>query len=214
MNTFLETTKHKLWVTWYIIQVCITLLKRAVIHDLSKYSRYEAPYFKQADLLKKLADVDYGSTGGTSGTPLHFYLDASRSSVEYAYLTISWERVGYELGMPMAVLRGRTVRADRAGLRPHAEVSGLQGRGVPPLRRRPPSDRHGARVGRAHSAGTGRGGPDPGERRRVALREERPRQRAGGSLHDYPGPHGRREGDAGQRAAAAGALDPGRCARW
>ena len=62
-------------------------------------------------------DVDFGSTGGTSGTPLHFYLSANRHSVEYAYLTRSWERVGYRLGMPMAVLRGRTVRADRNGLR-------------------------------------------------------------------------------------------------
>lgn len=60
-------------------------------------------------------DVDFGSTGGTSGTPLHFYLSANRHSVEYAYLTTSWERVGYRLWMPMAVLRGRTVRADRTG---------------------------------------------------------------------------------------------------
>jgi phenylacetate-CoA ligase len=42
-------------------------------------------------------DVDSGSTGGTSGGPLHFYLDAGRSSVEYAYLTTSWERAGYSL---------------------------------------------------------------------------------------------------------------------
>ena len=61
-------------------------------------------------------DVDFGSTGGMSGGPLHFYLNASRSSVEYAYLTTSWERIGYALGMPMAVLRGQTVRIDRGGL--------------------------------------------------------------------------------------------------
>ena len=63
------------------------------------------------------SDVDFGSTGGTSGTPLHFYMSASRSRVEYAYLTTSWERVGYKLGTPMAVLRGRTVQSDRNGLR-------------------------------------------------------------------------------------------------
>ena len=62
-------------------------------------------------------DVDFGSTGGTSGTPLHFYINAGRSAVEYAYLTTSWERAGYELGMPMAVLRGRIVQTDRKGLR-------------------------------------------------------------------------------------------------
>jgi phenylacetate-CoA ligase len=61
-------------------------------------------------------DVDYVSTGGTSGTPLHFYIDANRSSVEYAYLTASWARAGYKIGMPMAVLRGRIVQQDRTGL--------------------------------------------------------------------------------------------------
>jgi phenylacetate-CoA ligase len=61
------------------------------------------------------SDVDFGSTGGTSGTPLHFYMNAGRSSVEYAYLTGSWERAGYGLGMPLAVLRGRMVRPDRRG---------------------------------------------------------------------------------------------------
>lgn len=64
----------------------------------------------------KNLDVDFGATGGMSGIPLHFYLNASRSSVEYAYLTASWERVGYTVGAPMAVLRGRTVRIDRDGL--------------------------------------------------------------------------------------------------
>ncbi len=73
----------------------------------------------QADMCTKSVssrDVDQLSTGGTSGSPLHFYANASRSMVEYAYLTTSWERAGYVLGMPMAVLRGRVVRADRDGL--------------------------------------------------------------------------------------------------
>jgi len=61
-------------------------------------------------------DVDYGSTGGTSGTPLHFYLNSNRHYIEYAYLTASWERVGYHLRMPLAVVRGRTLRPDRRGL--------------------------------------------------------------------------------------------------
>ncbi len=60
-------------------------------------------------------DVDFGSTGGTSGTPLHFYINAGRSSIEYSYLINSWNRVGYKLGMPMAVLRGRLVRPDKNG---------------------------------------------------------------------------------------------------
>jgi phenylacetate-coenzyme A ligase PaaK-like adenylate-forming protein len=64
-----------------------------------------------------VSNADYMSTGGTSGVPLHFYINANRSSVEYAYLTTSWERVGYKLGMPMAVLRGRTVSRNQNGLR-------------------------------------------------------------------------------------------------
>lgn len=62
-------------------------------------------------------DVDFASTGGKSGEPLDFYVNASRTSVEYAHLTTSWERAGYTLGMPMAVLRGHVVRGDRNGLR-------------------------------------------------------------------------------------------------
>ena len=63
----------------------------------------------------KYCNVDYDSTGGTSGAPLHFYINTDRSSIEYAYLTTSWQRAGYKLGMPMAVLRGRAVRPDRNG---------------------------------------------------------------------------------------------------
>jgi len=59
--------------------------------------------------------VDFISTGGTSGVPLHFYIGKERSSIEYAYLTVSWQRAGYRLGMPMAVLRGRVVRPERNG---------------------------------------------------------------------------------------------------
>ena len=84
-----------------------TIDKQVVIENLS-------------DMLTKSvkdSDVDFGSTGGTSGVPVHFYLDANRSFFEYAYLTTSWERIGYKLGMPMAVLRGRIVQPDRNGLR-------------------------------------------------------------------------------------------------
>lgn len=72
-----------------------------------------------ADMCTKnisLPDVDQISTGGTSGAPLHFFANASRSVTEYAYLTASWARGGYKLGIPMAVLRSRVVRADRDGL--------------------------------------------------------------------------------------------------
>jgi phenylacetate-coenzyme A ligase PaaK-like adenylate-forming protein len=58
-------------------------------------------------------NVDLCTSGGTCGTPLAFYLDSKRSGIEYAYLVASWERNGFSLGTPMAVLRGRTLRADR-----------------------------------------------------------------------------------------------------
>jgi phenylacetate-CoA ligase len=57
------------------------------------------------------------STGGTGGEPVRFALPIGRSAVEYAYLVTSWKRAGFSLGMPMAVLRGRVVKADRRGLR-------------------------------------------------------------------------------------------------
>lgn len=60
--------------------------------------------------------VDYISTGGTSGEPLHFYIGADRSATEYAYLLASWQRCGYRLGTAMAVFRGRVVKPDRNGL--------------------------------------------------------------------------------------------------
>ena len=65
----------------------------------------------------KHRSVDYISTGGSSGAPLWFYIGRERSAIEYAYLTASWRRAGYELGMPMVVLRGRLVQPDRSGLR-------------------------------------------------------------------------------------------------
>ena len=56
---WLETTKHKTWVAWYLIKACRALLWRALVHDLSKYSRKEAPYFEKA--LPQLRALEYGS---------------------------------------------------------------------------------------------------------------------------------------------------------
>jgi len=64
----------------------------------------------------KSAKVDLTSTGGTSGQPLAFYIGSNRSQIEYAYLVASWQRVGFQLGMPLAVFRGRTVNRDHSGL--------------------------------------------------------------------------------------------------
>lgn len=61
--------------------------------------------------------VDFVSTGGTEGAPLHFYIGSDRSAIEYAYLVSSWRRVGYDLDVPTAVFRGRVVPEDRRGFR-------------------------------------------------------------------------------------------------
>jgi len=55
---------------------------------------------------KNSAGVDYVTTGGTSGIPLTFYINASRSQIEYAYLVDGWSRTGFKLGDIKAVLRG------------------------------------------------------------------------------------------------------------
>jgi len=57
--TFWETTKHKLWVMWYISKACAVLLKRGIKHDLSKYSKTQEPYFRKYG--KKLKKLTYGS---------------------------------------------------------------------------------------------------------------------------------------------------------
>jgi phenylacetate-CoA ligase len=64
------------------------------------------------------AHIDYITTGGTGGVPLRFYIGAGRSHIEYPYLVSGWQRIGYHLGMPMAVIRGRIVSPDSHGL-PH-----------------------------------------------------------------------------------------------
>lgn len=56
---FIETTKHKFWVFWYMLKVCGVLLKRAVVHDMSKYSEQERSYFEKA--IPKLQSLTYGS---------------------------------------------------------------------------------------------------------------------------------------------------------
>lgn len=57
---FIETTKHKAWVAWYLLGACIALFKRGIVHDLSKYSKEEAPFFERA--LPKLRSLEYGSS--------------------------------------------------------------------------------------------------------------------------------------------------------
>jgi phenylacetate-CoA ligase len=50
--------------------------------------------------------LDPGSTGGTSGEPIKFYLDRDRSPIELAFVHEVWARAGYRTGDPRCVLRG------------------------------------------------------------------------------------------------------------
>ena len=49
---------HKFWVIWYSLRACQTILRRALIHDASKFSRTESLYFCKANRLK---EMEYGS---------------------------------------------------------------------------------------------------------------------------------------------------------
>lgn len=97
------------------------------LKDFGKLSDLNAlPTMSKADVVAHLSEmmtcqvnspgIDYVSTGGTSGAPLAFYAPASRSAVEYAYLTTGWERSGYRLGDTMAVIRGRIVEKAVGGI--------------------------------------------------------------------------------------------------
>jgi len=58
---FFETTRHKGWVAWYLFWACFALFRRAIVHDLSKYSKLEAPYFETALPKLRLKNLEYGS---------------------------------------------------------------------------------------------------------------------------------------------------------
>jgi len=60
--------------------------------------------------------IDSIATGGSSGTPLRFLIDADRSSVEFAHLASAWFRLGYTLDTPQAVLRGQVIRNQKNDL--------------------------------------------------------------------------------------------------
>lgn len=53
------TTVHKFWVTCYILGFILELLKRALRHDLSKFSREERTHFFR--VIHRLRSLTYGS---------------------------------------------------------------------------------------------------------------------------------------------------------
>lgn len=61
---------------------------------------------REALCTRPSAELDSGSTGGTSGKPVRFFLDRGRSPIEYAFVFDAWSRVGYREGDWRAVFRG------------------------------------------------------------------------------------------------------------
>ena len=62
---------------------------------------------RASDMCTRPAEaLDIGSTGGTSGKPVKFYLDRHRSPIEYAFVHDAWSRAGYRAGDPRCVFRG------------------------------------------------------------------------------------------------------------
>jgi len=54
-----DVSYHKLWLFWYMLKVCRAILKRAIVHDMTKYSKDEAPLYEA--LFFELLTVEYGS---------------------------------------------------------------------------------------------------------------------------------------------------------
>jgi len=61
---------------------------------------------REALATRPIGDLDNGSTGGTSGKPVRFFLDRTRSPIEYAFVFDAWSRAGYRAGDWRAVFRG------------------------------------------------------------------------------------------------------------
>jgi phenylacetate-coenzyme A ligase PaaK-like adenylate-forming protein len=59
--------------------------------------------------------LDVGSTGGTSGKPVKFYLDKRRSPIEYAFVHDAWSRAGYRAGDARCVFRGVELASSAEG---------------------------------------------------------------------------------------------------
>jgi hypothetical protein len=58
-KNFVQTTVHKFWVMYYLCRFVLLLIWRGIKHDLTKYSKHEAPYF--ANQVENLKNLEYGT---------------------------------------------------------------------------------------------------------------------------------------------------------
>lgn len=114
---FTATSVHKWWVFVYLLKFCYALIKRGIVHDLSKYSAEEEPYFRaQVSKLK----------GTTFGSPEYqALLDSIRPALDHHYSVNSHHPQFYNNGIDgMSLLDEIEMLADwKAACRRHADGS-------------------------------------------------------------------------------------------
>lgn len=91
-----------------------TCLDPAIWNRIPLLSPEDVSEARDALATRPIAELDNGSTGGTSGKPVRFWLDKGRSPIEYAFVFDAWARAGYKAGDWRAVFRGVEVK-DAAG---------------------------------------------------------------------------------------------------
>ncbi|HRK23750.1 MAG TPA: CoF synthetase [Beijerinckiaceae bacterium] len=91
-----------------------SVLDPAIWQRLPLLSPETVSDYREALCTEPSSGLSSGSTGGTSGKPVRFFLDRNRSPIEYAFVFDAWSRVGYKAGDWRAVFRGVEV-SDAAG---------------------------------------------------------------------------------------------------
>jgi phenylacetate-coenzyme A ligase PaaK-like adenylate-forming protein len=92
----------------------VAALEPAALRGFPILTREELAAPPQEFVTEPLSRLDMVTTGGSSGVPLVFYLDRSRSPKEWAFVLDAWARIGFTPGDVRAVLRGvHLARVDR-----------------------------------------------------------------------------------------------------
>jgi phenylacetate-CoA ligase len=73
-------------------------------------SAIKGEYERFVSSSKSEVKCDKISTGGTSGEPLIFHINADRSPKEWAFMVDQWSRVGFRLGDGRATFRGSKIQ--------------------------------------------------------------------------------------------------------